>query len=90
MVEVVYEISSKGKLLYVGRTKDFERRKKEHLRNITQAKGPRRFRRIFRNVSLDEIVFSIVFEGTRKEVKRKECEIILKFRPPANTEFLDR
>jgi predicted GIY-YIG superfamily endonuclease len=89
MTEVVYAISHRRKLLYIGRTNNFHRRQTEHLRNIYAGKGARRFRKAFRKVTFSDLEFTIVFDGSRKEVKRRERELILKHRPPGNTEFLD-
>ena len=90
MTEVVYAITISGKLKYIGRTNNFRRRQCEHLRNIYNDTGPRRFRRVFARVkSWSDIDFHIVFDGTGKQVRKKERQLILKFRPPANTEFLD-
>lgn len=76
MVEVVYAITINEKLMYIGRTNDFRRRQTEHLRNIYSGKGARRFRRAFREVRASaqwhQIDFTIVFDGSKKEVRKKE------------------
>ena len=89
MTDVVYAITHKRKLLYIGRTNNFRRRQTEHLRNIYAGKGARRFRKAFRKVTFSDLDFTIVFDGSRKEVRKKERELIVKHRPPANTEFLN-
>jgi len=92
-VHVVYGITILGKLVYIGRTNNFRRRQCEHLRNIYQGKGARRFRKVFRRIRCDgqwhNLDFHIVYDGSPREVRRVEKALILKHRPPANTEFLD-
>jgi predicted GIY-YIG superfamily endonuclease len=94
MTEVVYAITIKGKLVYIGRTNNFRRRQCEHLRNIYRGTGAKKFRKVFRRVRAtgqwSAIDFTIVYDGTRKQVKKRERELILKHRPKGNTEFLDR
>jgi predicted GIY-YIG superfamily endonuclease len=73
MTEVVYGISYRKKLLYIGRTNNFRRRQCEHLRNIYAKKGAKRFRKVFRKVTIAaDLEFTIIFDGTPKEVCRKE------------------
>ena len=94
MTEVVYAITINGNLVYIGRTNNFRRRQCEHLRNIYRGTGAKRFRRAFRRVRVsgqwDAIDFTIVYDGSRKQVKKMERELIMRHRPRANTEFLDK
>lgn len=93
MTEVVYAISIKEKLVYIGRTNNFRRRQNEHMRNIYKGTGARKFRKAFQQVRMksqwNDIEFTIVYDGTGKQVKKKERELIMKHRPIGNTEFLD-
>lgn len=47
MTQVVYAITVGKRLLYIGRTNDFNRRRREHLRNIYSDRGAKRFRKAF-------------------------------------------
>ena len=76
MVEVVYGISIKGKLVYIGRTNNFRRRQCEHIRNIQKMKGAPRFKRAFRGLGFrwywSDLDFTIVFDGAPETVAKKE------------------
>ena len=94
MVEVVYGILIGERLAYIGRTNNFARRKGEHLRNIYSGQGAHRFRLAFRRLrsigQWHRLDFVILFDGSPEQVRKKERELILMHRPPANTEFLDQ
>ena len=94
MVEVVYAITIGKRLVYIGRTNNFARRRGEHLRNIYRGQGAHRFRLAFRRLRLTgqwhNLDFLILFDGSAREVRKKERELILKHCPPGNTEFLDQ
>jgi hypothetical protein len=80
MVDVVYAISLKGKLMYIGRTNNFRRRQCEHIRNIQKQKSAPRYRIAFRGLGKrwqwSDLDFTIIYDGQPQDVKRKEEELI--------------
>ena len=68
MTEVVYSISHKKKLLYIGRTNNFHRRFLEHMRAIEGGckKNARRYKKAFRNLLVRDLDFQMVYDGSAK------------------------